>query len=157
MRHLSNPITRQRNAIIDFKRKHIPDSKNDEFNNRQFSTHPSYLDKTVCKALRHLHALKQYVPGEFTSMQMAAAIGATETSKTLGPDCWSSIILKHIRAIVIYFLTEVVNLSLTSLGIPNLRKVGRVIPLDKPTKPADLSKSYRPISLQSPVAKLLES
>lgn len=34
--------------------------------------------------------------------------------------------------------------------------MGRIIPLLKPGKPADVSKSYRPIALLSPVAKLVE-
>lgn len=65
--------------------------------------------------------------------------------------------LKHIGPNGIDFLTATINLLLSSLGIPSLWKVGRVIPIIKLNKPVDQSKSYRQISLLSPVAKLLES
>ena len=49
-----------------------------------------------------------------------------------------------------------INLSVNAIKIPALWKVGRIIPILKPGKPADQSKSFRPIALLSPVAKLVE-
>lgn len=42
------------------------------------------------------------------------------------------------------------------LIIPNIWKTSKIIPLLKPGKSADTSKSYRPISLLSPVVKIFE-
>ena len=74
----------------------------------------------------------------------------------LGPDQLAPVHLKHLGPRGIKFLTETINLSLSSYRIPERWKVGRVIPLLKPNKPADIAKSYRPIALLSPVAKIIE-
>lgn len=66
----------------------------------------------------------------------------TKTFKALGTDGLSSIMLKHIGPNNIDFRTSTLNLSLSSLGIPSLWKVGIVILIFKPYQPADLSKSY---------------
>ena len=53
-------------------------------------------------------------------------------------------------------MTAIINTSVDKATIPEIWKVGRVIPLQKPGKPADESKSFRPIALLSPIAKLIE-
>ncbi len=55
------------------------------------------------------------------------------------------------------YLTKVLNLSMATLQIPDVWKVGRVVPLLKPGKPANKGESYRPITLLSPVVKTLEA
>lgn len=136
IKQLSNPTRRQRGIVINFKGNPVPDGKKcaNEFN-RQFTPHPPQMDKTVRNTLRRIHNLKEESLGEFMNDQPAAAIRATRTSKALGPDRMSSVMLKYIRPNGIDFLTSTLNLSLSSLGIPSLWKVGRVIPLIKPNKP----------------------
>ena len=65
--------------------------------------------------------------------------------------------LKNIGTHAIHFITNVYNKVVNTATIPPLWKVGRIIPLPKPGKPADEGPSYRPISLLSPTAKILES
>ena len=65
--------------------------------------------------------------------------------------------LKQIGPQAIAYLTNLFNNVVNQAIIPPKWKVGRIIPLLKPNKPADEGASYRPISLLSPLAKLLES
>lgn len=64
--------------------------------------------------------------------------------------------LKHLEPKTTKYLTNLLNLSIKTLIIPNVWKVGQIIPILKPGKPNDQGSSHRPISLLSPVAKLLE-
>ena len=64
--------------------------------------------------------------------------------------------LKNIGTKALTYLTELLNISGKTLMIPNIWKVGRVIPLIKSGKPIDQGTSFRPISLLSPIAKLME-
>ena len=82
--------------------------------------------------------------------------GATEASKALGPGDLAPIHLQHLGASGLHYLTTVINLSINSTKIPTRWKEECIIPLLKPGKPADQGKSYRPIALLSPVAKLVE-
>ena len=65
--------------------------------------------------------------------------------------------LKHLRDNEINFLTNIFNCNVNQSIIPPMWKIGRIIPPLKPKKPADKGTSYRPISLLSPPAKILES
>ena len=71
----------------------------------------------------------------------------------MGPDNLSPIMLRYLG---LRYLTKLSNLSLSSLNIPRSWKIARVIPIHKSGKPADKGESYRPISILSPVVKLLE-
>ena len=65
--------------------------------------------------------------------------------------------LKYIGSHAITHLTNTFNHVVNTAIIPPMWKVGRIIPLPKPGKPADEGPSYRPISLLAPAAKILES
>ena len=84
------------------------------------------------------------------------AIRDTKKSKALGPDRKAPIYLHHLGPIAQRYLANTIKLSVNSAKIPNIWKVGRVIPLHKLGKPIDKSKSFRPIALLSPIAKLIE-
>lgn len=55
------------------------------------------------------------------------------------------------------YITALMNLSLTTLQIPSVRKSGKIIPIRKPNKPADHSTSFRPTPLLSPIANFIEA
>ncbi len=63
------------------------------------------------------------------------------------------LMLKHLGSTGVSYL----NLSMATLQIPDVWKVGRMVPLLKPGKPANKGESYRPITLLSPVVKTLEA
>ena len=85
------------------------------------------------------------------------AINNTKPSRAIGPDGLSMIMLKKLDERAIRFLTRLLDLSLHTLVIPDIWKVARIIPILKPNKPATKGESYRPISLLSPVVKILEA
>ena len=92
-----------------------------------------------------------------TTTQVSKAIKKSKNSKALGPDEISPIMLKHLGPKAINYLTNIYNHCVNQAIIPSVWKTGRVIPLLKPGKKADEGSSYRPISLLSPAAKILES
>ena len=92
-----------------------------------------------------------------TTQQTSAAIKKCKASKACGPDNISPLMLKHIGPNGISYLTNIFNNCVNKAIIPSLWKTARIIPLLKPAKPSDQGKSYRPISLLSPAAKILES
>ena len=92
-----------------------------------------------------------------TEEQVKLAIRKSKSSKALGPDDISPIMLKHLGPIALDYLANLFTQSTNQAIVPPLWKVGRIIPLLKPGKPADQGPSFRPISLLSPLAKTLEA
>ena len=92
-----------------------------------------------------------------TSEMTLKAIKKSKNSKALGPDNISPVMLKNLGPHGINFLTSIFNNSINQAIIPMKWKTGRIIPLLKPGKSPSEGKSYRPVSLLSPAAKILES
>ena len=65
--------------------------------------------------------------------------------------------LKFLGPKALNYITELLNDVLRTAIMPPLWKTGRIVPLLKPNKPSEEGKSYRPVSLLSPLVKLLES
>ena len=59
------------------------------------------------------------------------------------------LMLKHLGSTEVSYLTKVLNLSMTTLQIPDVWKVAGVVPLLKLEKPANKGESYRPITFPS--------
>ena len=114
-------------------------------------------DKTLRQTLRHLKKKSKDPPVVFTPAQTLAAIRKSKSSKAVGPDGLSPIMLKNIGPNAIKYLTDIFNKCLEECKIPNIWKTGKIIPLLKPGKPADKGSSYRPVSLLSPAIKILEA
>ena len=93
----------------------------------------------------------------FTAAQTLEAIKKSKSSKALGPDGLSPIMLKHLGPNGIRYLTAIFNISVNKSKIPCAWKTGKIIPLLKPGKPADQGTSYRPVSLLCPASKILEA
>ena len=81
---------------------------------------------------------------------------ASGNSTAHGPDHLNILHLKHLGPTGISYLCSLFNLSLVSADIPSIWKQAIIIALLKAGKPASLGTSYRPISLLSPTAKVLE-
>ena len=126
--------------------------------NRQFVEHPSENNKLIRPVLRKLKALKSDLHGPaFSSREVLNAIGSAKASKALGPDGISTLMLKKLLPSSLDYLTEVYNLVVEKFQIPSIWKIARIVPIPKPGKPQNQGPSFRPISLLSPVAKILES
>lgn len=157
IKKLSNPQKQSKSSVISFNDRPIPDNRKcaTEFN-RQYTPHPTEYDKHIRNTMRGFHSLSKEDRTRFTADNVHTVIKATNSSKALGPDNLSPIMLKHVGPKCVSYMTALFNLSMETLTIPEIWKESKVIPLLKPGKPADKSNSYRPISLLSPIAKIFE-
>ena len=78
-----------------------------------------------------------------------------DTSKAIGPDLLNPRLLKEAASILKYPLCTLFNLSLTLSTFPSEWKYANVTPVFKKDCPSNL-KNYRPISLISILAKVME-
>jgi hypothetical protein len=92
----------------------------------------------------------------FTTLATRDDIMAAKSSSATGPDGFTSIHLKHLGPRAIDYITKLFNLSVGGAVLPAIWKAAVIVPILKPGKPADQGSSYRPVSLLSPVAKVLE-
>ena len=84
------------------------------------------------------------------------AIKNPQNSSSTGPDGISYFHLKLLGPRAIRALTNIFNHSLNNTSIPNIKKVGKIIPILKLNKPPNEPTSYRPISLLCNSSKILE-
>ena len=159
IKNLNNPTRRNDNQSIQFNGKHLNDPKKicTKFNEQYTPGATTKPTKEFRNTLRNIQ--KKPTDPEFliTTQQTTEAIQKSKNSKALGPDELSPIMLKHIGPHATRHLTNTFNRVVNTATIPPLWKVGRIIPLPKPGKPADEGPSYRPISLLAPAAKILET
>ena len=159
IKSINQPIKDTGNLNIKFQDRTISDNgKIANMLNKQFTPAPSSKPtKEFRSTLRKLHAKNNqdetYI---ITEQQTVKAIKASKSSKAIGPDGISPLELKKLGPNAIKFLTHTYNQTINKATVPKLWKTGRIVPLLKPKKAADASKSYRPISLLSPAAKILE-
>ncbi|XP_075163033.1 uncharacterized protein LOC142235657 [Haematobia irritans] len=110
------------------------------------------------KQRRVFRALKQDNPAMVIGQEnVLRAIEAAKSSTAIGPDGLAMTMLKHIGENGVRYLTHTFNVCLSTLEIPDIWKIGKVVPVLKPGKQAHLGDSYRPITLLSPVTKILEA
>jgi hypothetical protein len=84
------------------------------------------------------------------------AINKSSNLTATGPDGLTWLHLKHLGPAGISYLTNLFNLSVRDAIVPTIWKSALILPIQKPGKPTDQGNSYRPISLHSPVIKILE-
>ena len=115
-------------------------------------------DPATRKIYRKIHKRHKLDPDfrPFNERQVQEAIKTASNSTATGPDDMSNLHLKHLGPSGISYLCKIFNLSISSACLPALWKHAIIIPLLKAGKPADQSKSYRPISLLCPASKILE-
>ena len=156
---INNPKREHQNQSISFNStKYLNSNKIANKFNSQFtpaaSTKPTKAFRRVLRNIKH----KSSDPDvNITVAQTIKAIKQSKNSKALGPDNIAPIMLKHLGPAALSYLTNLFNNVVNQAIIPPPWKVGRVIPILKPNKPKDEGTSFRPISLLSPPAKILES
>src|SRR6476469_2024715 len=91
-----------------------------------------------------------------SNRQTTQAIKDTKNNNSTGPDNVNIRHLKHLGPLAINHLTEIFNLSLNQNIIAQIWKLAKIIPIPKPNKDPGLGTSYRPITLLSPIAKIIE-
>ena len=92
----------------------------------------------------------------FTVEMIEEAIKQSGTSTAPGPDGLCILHLKHLGPKGKKYLCQLYNLSLSNTDIPMLWKTAIISAILKAGKEPGLGKSFRPISLLSPAAKVLE-
>ena len=97
------------------------------------------------------HLIKFFSPNE-----VKAVIKKLNPKKAPGHDLLSARMLKELPRKAVVMITYLFNAALRLRHIPSDWKLAKIIMLPKPGKPLDETKSYRPISLLSILAKLFE-
>ena len=159
VKSLNNPGRTPPNQSVKFDNVHYtrPNKIASKLNCQYTPPSVTKPTKAFRKLLRDMRKKSRDSEVTFTVEQTWKAIKKAKSSKAIGPDGLSPIMLKHLGPRGLGYLTNLYNNVLKQSIIPPLWKVGRIIPLLKPGKAADEGKSYRPISLLSPAAKILES
>ena len=65
---------------------------------------------------------------QFTEEEGNLAIRSTKNSKAFGPDDIAPIMIRHLELISIAYEIRFMNLSMSTLSISSLWKIGRIIP-----------------------------
>ena len=91
-----------------------------------------------------------------TTEDVLKAIGKMFNSKVAAPDGMASFQLKHFMWTTCSYVAKLIQLSLNTGRIPAIWKNAKVVPLQKPNKPAHEPDSYIPVSILPPLARLAE-
>ena len=95
-------------------------------------------------------------PPYFIPNMTKQAIVHTKPISSVDPGGNSYSHLKQLGSITIKAQTVILSLSIQQNSIPNIFKLGEIVPILKPTKSPTESSSYKPISLLSNHLKILE-
>uniref|UniRef100_A0A8R1DP92 Uncharacterized protein n=1 Tax=Caenorhabditis japonica TaxID=281687 RepID=A0A8R1DP92_CAEJA len=110
------------------------------------------------KTKRRLKKLRSQLPASSIShAEVKLVIVKGKPSKALGPDGICHLHLKHVPDNCISLMAELFNASIDENKVPDSWKKANVFMLPKPGKDPTEIKSFRPVSLLSHVAKVLES
>ena len=149
------------NQSISFNNRSTIDAKDmaNNFNKQYTPTIDKKPEQVFRNILRRMkkkpkHNRTQVV---FTPAQVQEAIRKAKSSKAIGPDGISPIMLKNLGPHGFKFLSTIYNKSMKDSVIPNIWKTAQIIPLLKPGKPADQGTSFRPVSILPPPIKILEA
>ncbi|XP_073831662.1 uncharacterized protein [Musca autumnalis] len=126
VKSLSNPGRREDRTSVTFGDVTLTDPKRCASNfNRQFVEHPE-SDRAKRRVLRRIRSLPAVdEPPHFTMDDVANAIRNAKSSKALGPDGISMVMLKQLDEPGVEYLTKVFNMSLATLVVPEVWKMGR--------------------------------
>ena len=134
----------------------ITDNKEKATAFNDFFTSAAQLDDTNAQ-LPEYHADKEVSLEDITvsNQDVLDQIEALDTTKAYGPDGLSPIFLKEGKLAIAPVLTKLFNLSIKKGMVPQIWKQANVLPIFKKGK-RELLNNYRPVSLLSCNAKLLE-
>lgn len=108
------------------------------------------------KRTQYMEAKVSGWSADITTAELALLSSKMRNSKALGPEGFSQCHIKNLPNCAFHFLAAMYNQSLNTNVIPANWKKAVVIFIPKPKKDPSKASSYRPISLLSPIAKLLE-
>ena len=145
------------NRSINFNNKISTTDKQiaDSFNKLYTGIAPKITTPARRKTMRKLKKL----PKEdtiITAEEVKKVIKEAPTKKSSGPDKVSMIHIKHLGEKAIQCMANLFTIVINRNIIPEIWKTARIVPILKPKKDKNQGKSYRPISLISNLAKLME-
>jgi len=145
-----------RSIYFNNKEKITPTEKSNAFI-KQFVKVDNYsTNKQNRKTDRKIRKLINSEKIKITSSQVFEAIKSSRNNNSTGPDNINIKHLKHLGPLAIDYLKDIYNLAINQNIIPQIWKCAKIIPILKPDKNANEGTSYRPISLLSPIVKILE-
>ena len=118
--------------------------------------HYSSQDNTTNRKTNRKVLSLQPTQINITFEQVLAAIKNSKNNNSTGPD---NINIKHLKNFGkngLQYLTNIYNAAINDNKIPHVWKLANIIPISKPNKDINIGTSYRPISLQSVIAKTLQ-
>lgn len=113
------------------------------------------VPENIQKFLEETHQLDLPIK-KFTKAEVVKVISTLKTNKAPGYDLITPTVLKELPKKAINLLTFIYNACLTRCLVPPQWKVAQITMIQKPGKPTDQVKSYRPISLLPLLSKVLE-
>ena len=143
------------NGISFSSSKQLATKFDQQFNTSKLKRHTSSSETRLVTRETKRKSLK--MPQTFTTDRVRKAIKSWRNIKAFGPDKLSIFHLKNLGPRAIEYITALFNMSVTTCQIPAIWKSLLIIPIPKPGKYTSVGTSYRPISLLSPAAKVLES
>jgi retron-type reverse transcriptase len=157
IKSLNGKSTPPTHCSINFRGnpEHRPKSIAKKLNKMFTQTLPYSSNRNTRNVIRKVNSLK----GEqisFSPSEVSIAVTKLNSSKAVGPDKLTALHIKHLGTRGIEVLTRIINDSLSYNAIPSIWKTSNIIPYSKPGKDPCQASSYRPISLLSPAAKVIE-
>ena len=145
------------NAAIRFKSRayHKPKAQATEFK-KQYTTIVRHKTEKETRILNRKLQKLEHDTLQLLENQVRKAIKSCSNSKAFGPDELCIHYLKNLGRAALSRLTVLINLSFATNRISRVWKASTINPLLIPVKAPNESKSYRPVSLISPVAKFME-
>ena len=110
--------------------------------------------KTYIKKMK-IHNSNSLYWSPVSEQEVTQYINESKTNSAPGPDGISNILLKHIKKYIVPVLTHIFNLNLEGGTFPEILKESITTPIHK-SDDKKLCDNYRPISLTSNIAKILE-
>ncbi|XP_046662845.1 uncharacterized protein LOC124355732 [Homalodisca vitripennis] len=91
-----------------------------------------------------------------TCAEVEGVLNSLDVNKGAGPDDISPLIMKFCSSVLSPHLTLYFNMLMAAGIFPSNLKLGYIVPIFKSGSPADV-KNYRPVVIQSSIAKIFES
>ena len=123
--------------------------------NKQYFSIPHKTSHSTRRIRKRVRKLTGIAP-TFSCTQVQKAIRTANNSPAVGPDHLTMFHLKHFGPHALKYFTRILNRSISLCRIPSTWKQSTTIPLPKPGKDPSLGPSYRPVSLISPMVKVME-
>ena len=121
-----------------------------------FTKRERATNRKAKRALRDRYGEDHQSCSPISERELSNAIGAMRSSGAAGPDDIPPSFLKALGPLAREELLHICNLSLKSGSCPQAWRNATIIPILKKGKPATKKESFRPISLTSCVAKVME-